>query len=224
LLNSQSAVHASWIRQLDTMASGLEELRDAGVVVLWRPFHEMNGGWFWWCNDDYKGQGWTPREDFAALWKHMFDYFTHTKKLNNLLWVYSPNAQLTPAIRPTDFYYPGSDYVDIVGYDLYYWKPLDAEVFDMNGSYSKLAALNKPFGLCEFGPGPGMRNGKFDNRSLIDGIREHCPNACFFFYRASWSSDLIFYRLDQRVAIIDNGNGPALMTDPWVVTRDEVGE
>ena len=36
---------------LDAIAKGLQELSDAGVTVLWRPYHEMNGGWAWWSFD-----------------------------------------------------------------------------------------------------------------------------------------------------------------------------
>ena len=48
ILTPGNEVHDRWIKELDTLAAGLKELQDAGVVVLWRPFHEMNGGWFWW--------------------------------------------------------------------------------------------------------------------------------------------------------------------------------
>ena len=48
LLKEGTETHDRWMRQLDQMAEGLKALKDAGVVVLWRPFHEMNGGWFWW--------------------------------------------------------------------------------------------------------------------------------------------------------------------------------
>jgi len=46
------------------------------VVVLWRPFHEMNGDWFWWGGKD--------PDVFIQIWRHMFDYFTKTKDLDNL--------------------------------------------------------------------------------------------------------------------------------------------
>ena len=46
LLADGTETHSRWMQQLDLMAGGLQELRSAGVVVLWRPFHEMNGGWF----------------------------------------------------------------------------------------------------------------------------------------------------------------------------------
>ena len=48
LTNPHSAVYAHWRTYLDRIASALEELQDAGVVVLWRPLQEMNGSWFWW--------------------------------------------------------------------------------------------------------------------------------------------------------------------------------
>src|SRR5678815_5396215 len=70
-LLSEGEIHDRWMRQLDLLAAGLQELKDAGVVVLWRPFHEMNGGWFWW--------GAQPPDQFIRVWQHMFDYFTNTK-------------------------------------------------------------------------------------------------------------------------------------------------
>ncbi|MBN1126790.1 MAG: hypothetical protein JXA82_17425, partial [Sedimentisphaerales bacterium] len=48
LLKEGTDTHTRWMEQLDLIAEGLLELKEAGVVVLWRPFHEMNGGWFWW--------------------------------------------------------------------------------------------------------------------------------------------------------------------------------
>ena len=48
LIEPDTATHQRWMQELALLADGLRELRDADVVVLWRPFHEMNGGWFWW--------------------------------------------------------------------------------------------------------------------------------------------------------------------------------
>ena len=50
LLEPGTVTHQRWMQELDLLADGLSELRDADVVVLWRPFHEMNGGWFWWAH------------------------------------------------------------------------------------------------------------------------------------------------------------------------------
>ncbi len=106
LLATNSETHVRWMHELDELAGGLQELKDAGVVVMWRPFHEMNGDWFWWCGQD--------PETFVKLWRHMFDYFTKTKGLNNLLWVYAPNHG-----PKTADYYPGDRYVALIGLDAY---------------------------------------------------------------------------------------------------------
>ena len=127
LLKPDSETHTRWMQELDLMAAGLKELQEAGVVVLWRPFHEMNGGWFWW--------GAAEPEKFIAVWRHMFDYFSKTKGLNNLLWVYGPNHG-----QNTASYYAGEQYVDIVGLDAYtdYLDPQHVK------GYAEVAALPKP--------------------------------------------------------------------------------
>src|SRR5512133_1164528 len=52
LLKEGTDTHKRWIEELDLEAAGLLEMKKAGVDVLWRPFHEMNGGWFWWGAQD----------------------------------------------------------------------------------------------------------------------------------------------------------------------------
>jgi len=154
-------VHARWMAQLDRVADSLAELRDAGVVVLWRPFHEMNGGWFWW--------GRREPADYVTLWKHMFDYFVKTKHLNNLLWVYAPS---TTSSSPAISFYPGDDSCDIVELDHY------AEGLELRG-YAELTAIGKPFGITEIGPQRDLR-GNYDYAKLLVAIRERYPNTVFF--------------------------------------------
>ncbi len=48
LLTQRTSLHDRWSAQVDVVAGYLRQLRDARVPVLWRPYHEMNGGWFWW--------------------------------------------------------------------------------------------------------------------------------------------------------------------------------
>jgi hypothetical protein len=91
--------------ELDRKADQLERLRDANVPVLWRPFHELNGGWFWWSMEG--------PEQFKRLWIDMFDYFVNVRGLNNLIWVLCYTADANPD------WYPGDAYVDIVGCDTY---------------------------------------------------------------------------------------------------------
>ena len=97
--------HRSFVDKLDRMADRLEVLRDRKVPVLWRPWHEMNGTWFWWSKDG--------PESFRDLWVFTFDYFTHKRKLDNLIWVWSASFE------PSADWYPGDRYVDVVGSDTY---------------------------------------------------------------------------------------------------------
>lgn len=95
------------IAGMDKGAKALCELRDKDIPVLWRPFHEFDGGWFWW------GKG--GSENFIKLWRIMYDRYTNHWKLDNLIWVlgYSENG------RGYDKWYPGDEYVDIAGADSY---------------------------------------------------------------------------------------------------------
>lgn len=165
LVTPGSRVRATWMAQLDRIADALAELQAAGVVVIWRPFHEMNGGWFWWGRR-------TP-EQFRRLWHHMFRFYTQERELHNLLWCWSPSATAsTPAVD----YYPGSDYCDLVGLD-YYGDELEMKW------YEDVASLGKPFGLGEVGPKRGSR-GSFDYSRWIHAFRERYPDICYF---QAWS-------------------------------------
>jgi mannan endo-1,4-beta-mannosidase len=194
LLMPGHEVHERWMRELDTLADGLRELRDAGLVVLWRPFHEMNGGWFWWGAKD--------PDPFIRLWQHMFDYFTKTKGLDNLLWVYSPNQG-----AKVSAYYAGDTYVDIVGLDAY------TDFIDPRHikGYEELVKLPKPFGFTEFGPhGASDPPGDYDYVRFMDGVRKNFPKTSFFL---AWHHNWGLGR---------NRNAKALLEDPWVINREDL--
>jgi len=104
LFQDSTEIHKKYLAHLDTIATYLKLLQNSGVVVLWRPYHEMNGTWFWWGN----------KSNFKNLWKLMYERFTVFHQLNNLIWVWSPNIG-----RPIADYYPGDSLVDMVGLDGY---------------------------------------------------------------------------------------------------------
>ena len=194
LLQPGTDTHRRWMQELDILAGGLKELQDAGVVVLWRPFHEMNGGWFWWGAQD--------PDAFIKVWRHMFDYFTRTSGLDNLLWVYGPNHG-----QNTAKYYAGDRYVDLVGLDAYtdFVDPQHIK------GYDEVAALPKPFGFTEFGP-HGSENppGDYDYRRFIDGILTNFPKTCFFkCWNAKWS-------------LASNEHTQELLSHPAVANREDL--
>jgi len=128
-------------RDLDTIAGELEGLRDAHVPVVWRPMHEVNGRWFWW--------GAQGPEPYKKLWRMMYENFTVKHRLNNLLWVFSPGAETDLAA-----WYPGDQYVDLIGQDFY---PMDGNHGAIKDVFNELTALGrgtKMVALSENGPIP----------------------------------------------------------------------
>ncbi len=103
VMNGQDANGKKLIdRDIKEIAKQLKRLEKAGVPVIWRPLHEASGGWFWW--------GAQGPDAYKKLWKYLYNELTNTYGCNNLIWVY--NGQSAD-------WYPGDEYVDIVGEDIY---------------------------------------------------------------------------------------------------------
>jgi len=101
-LDESAPEYSQMKRQLDAIAKELNRLKEAGVPVLWRPLHEASGKWFWW--------GASGPDAYKALWCFMYKYFTEEKGLDNLIWVWNGQDKA---------WYPGDDFVDITGEDIY---------------------------------------------------------------------------------------------------------
>lgn len=102
-----SETYNALLAGMDRAVPYLQQLEDKEVPVLWRPFHELDGGWFWWS----KGGS----DNFVKLWQLMYSRYTDYWGLDNLIWVYgySGNGGNMAA------WYPGDDYVDLLGADSY---------------------------------------------------------------------------------------------------------
>ena len=142
--------------ELDAVADTLQVLEDARIPVLWRPLHEIDGGWFWWTDTE------SP-ENTAALWRLMYNHFTHARKLDNLIWVYSAGVGKKEADYRKRFY-PGAEYVDISGIDIY---GVDYKTADpMYAKYHQVMSEVSPdkmlaCGECDAIPNPTlMQQGK----------------------------------------------------------------
>ncbi len=108
-------LHPILKQNLDRAAEYFREL--APVPVIFRPWHEHNGDWFWWC------KGSTNEEDFIALWRFTVEYLRDFHGLNNLIYAYSPDRSRIDIENFESGYlwgYPGDAYVDIIGLDNYW--------------------------------------------------------------------------------------------------------
>ncbi len=137
LLTPGSPLNLRWCAQVDVIAGYLAELRDAHVPVLFRPYHEMNGNWFWWG-------GRAGNDGSAALYRQIYDRFVNVHHLDNLLWVWNVNAPGGNA-GPIASYYPGAQFADLVTMDIY--GEFKQEY------YTNILALagDKPIALAEVG-------------------------------------------------------------------------
>ncbi len=198
-----TTVYNSWIGMLDNVAASLQILEDRGVTVMWRPLHELNGTWFWW--------GGQSPADFTALWRHMFDYFTRVKGLDNLLWVYSPNSGMNATAN-----YPGGDVVDMVGLDEYSSVNENPLQINSAGEYDQLVNTGKPIGLFEFGPipatGASWDTTNYSWANLIRDIKARYPR---IFLVQAW--EYVWQMGYSRYQ-----GQSAFMSDPWVITRSDL--
>ena len=129
-----------WLAHIDLMAGYLKQLKDAGVVVLWRPYHEMQAGGFWWAGK--------TGSSYIQLWKNMYDRYTNYHGLNNLIWVWSPVSW--SGISDGSSHFPGSNYVDVGGYDIYVQSQTDS-TFSQKNIWARNIMGSKPYALTEVG-------------------------------------------------------------------------
>jgi len=125
-----------WEKHVDRLAVALKHLESRQIPVIFRPYHEMNGDWFWW--------GGHP-EHFRQLWALIYDRYVNHHGLTNLLWAWNPDK---PHEGVADFY-PGHDTVDLLGTDIYPNEGRD-ETYPQ-AWYDRMAAIaeGRPLALSE---------------------------------------------------------------------------
>lgn len=138
--------YESWVKKV---ADFLKTLKYKGkpIPIIFRPFHEMNGDWFWWGNPS------CTAVEYVQLWRNTVYLLRDTHKLHNLIYTYSPNT-LLPNANYLE-YYPGDNYVDILGIDIYDYENKDTYVAsvinNLNTVKTIATAKNKLFAFTETG-------------------------------------------------------------------------
>ncbi len=146
-------VKSRYLSWLDLVAAFLSDLKTSDgdyIPVIFRPFHEHTGSWFWWGADHC-----TP-DEYKALWKLTVDYLFQKKKLNHILIAYS-----TDVFRDKAHYlerYPGDEYVDLLGVDTYHRNAPESNTAFVHKLRSMLSILDqlstekkKPYAITETG-------------------------------------------------------------------------
>ena len=134
VLQEGTPERTAFYHDMDVIAEILQRFQEENIPILWRPFHESYGTWFWW--------GAKGAEVARDLYRLMFDYYTGVKNLHNLLWVW--NCDIPEA-------YPGDTYVDVVSMDVYL---PEYQATDYADTYEKLVqatSREKVAALAEIG-------------------------------------------------------------------------
>lgn len=134
VLQEGTPEHTAFYHDMDVITEILQRFQEENIPILWRPFHESYGTWFWW--------GAKGAEVARDLYRLMFDYYTGVKNLHNLLWVW--NCDIPEA-------YPGDTYVDVVSMDVYL---PEYQATDYADTYEKLVQATsdeKVAALAEIG-------------------------------------------------------------------------
>lgn len=108
--------HEKFKSWLDEAAKYILTLRDTNgklIPMLYRPYHELTGNWFWWCKNN------ASPDEFKTLWKFTIDYF-QKKGVHNLIYVYN-TADFNTKEEFLE-YYPGNTYADVLSFDKYQYK------------------------------------------------------------------------------------------------------
>ncbi|HMJ68706.1 MAG TPA: glycosyl hydrolase [Cyclobacteriaceae bacterium] len=180
------------IRDIDAIAVQLKRLKDANVPVLWRPLHEAEGKWFWW--------GAKGAEPCKWLWKLLYDRLVNEHQLNNLIWVWTSTGNPDAAQ-----WYPGDNYVDIVGADIYLPAGTYSSSFILFDNMATIYSGKKIITMSENGTIP-------DPQSLFDET-----SAWSFF--GTWAGNFI---TDGQSNSPEHVN--KVFNHEYVITLDEIGQ
>lgn len=174
--------HLAYLKQLNALADFLKTCKVGltKIPIIFRPFHEHNGDWFWW------GKGNCSEEDYIALWRFTADYLKNERKIHHLLYAFAPDRSRLDLSGGAEAYfygYPGDAYVDIIGLDNY-WdvghgnnpNPMEQQREHLTQSLTLIheiaAKKNKVAALTETGH-DGLKETDWFTKRILDPLKTH---------------------------------------------------
>ncbi|MBO7414591.1 MAG: beta-mannosidase [Fibrobacter sp.] len=142
--DTESAAYKGIIDDIDHIADYFLDLQKDSIAAIFRPLHEAGGKWFWWSINS--------GEEFAALYRLVYDRMVNVKGVKNLIWVYNPEGS---SVTDWD---PGSEYYDVISIDIY---NNDNDHSSNSGAFEKYKTASKSakiIALSENGPIPDVTN------------------------------------------------------------------
>ncbi len=189
------------MQDIDAIAVQLQKLEDAGVPILWRPLHEASGGWFWWGN--------AGADAYKKLYILLYDRLTNEYGLDNLIWVWNGQDKE---------WYPGDEYVDIIGEDIYpgekVYTPQTSkylEVLDYTDA-KKMIILSE--NGCMFDPDLAIRDGAMWGSFCTWGGEFVSKSESLFIYSEQYTEEHMLKKIYEHEHVITRDELPDLKNYP----------
>jgi mannan endo-1,4-beta-mannosidase len=189
----ENPIKTNWYAQLDRMAENLKWLQDQGISVIYTPYVELDnrGKWF----------GTDGKANAIKLHRMIHDYFEQTKGLSNLIWAYHTGSKG----NMKDFY-PGDDYVDVMGHSVYHrWGNPPLDFYDYDWAVEKKKNQGKVIWMAELGINSQGEPPR-DCFDVLKRLENDYPELAGFVF---WS-DAAYYN------VVGNKNGVEFMEHPQI--------
>ncbi len=192
IVNDNNGARSWFYSELDEIIDIINN--DLGFPIVWRLYHEMGGGWFWWGSE----ATYHSTNLYISFYQLAVNYIKERTDL--VLFAWSPNYPLDES------YYPGDDYVDIIGVDIY-----EPTISTLKSSLINLSDFalnhNKIAVLAETGYRNDYINTKegFWNDIVLDAIKQGGEDIriawALAWFNAPWASE-------QSDLFIPNSDSP----------------
>ncbi|NCU02987.1 MAG: beta-mannosidase [Chitinophagaceae bacterium] len=131
---SKHELYKTWLDRVAVFMNSLKNEKGEMIPVLFRPFHELTGNWFWWCKNT------NSTEEFKQLWIFTVDYLRQQKNIHHLLYVYN-TANFSSEAEFLERY-PGDAYVDVLSFDQYQHEAKEQKAVFIQSMRTKLSMLS----------------------------------------------------------------------------------
>lgn len=150
---AKNELYKTWLDKVAMFVKSLKGKNGEFIPIIFRPYHELNGNWFWWGKDH------CSPDEYKALWHFTLSYLKDTKNIHHLLYAF--NTDRFASVEEYMIKYPGNDWVDVIGFDIYQRnhgekanQQFVKDAGDMMGRLETMAAQNNKIpALTEFGYG-----------------------------------------------------------------------
>ncbi|MFT3935424.1 MAG: glycosyl hydrolase [Chitinophagaceae bacterium] len=166
---SKHALYTSWLDKLAAFMQSLKGKNGEAIPVIFRPFHELNGSWFWW------GKNLCTPEELKQLYQFTETYLRNNKQVHNLLYAFNTDRFANEEEYLERF--PGNEWVDVIGFDIYQRGADNAKfIAETDKSLTTLEKIaterNKIPALTEFGYGT-LPDSTWWTNALLPAIGKH---------------------------------------------------